>query len=1072
MTITSRLQRISEADLDDLITELRQSGASHLTLFGRRVVFIGNPSQYLEGEWIQGSIVYQLQEAVSDLAQRLSILTELSSLNLCHDQIDDEGAASLSNLTQLTSLNLHNNLIGAAGAASLASLPQLTSLNLSENLIGAAGAAGLAALKKLTSLNLSKCQIGGAGAASLAGLRHLTSLNLSSNQIGAEGLSFLNGLTQLTFLDLSANGIGAAGATSLAGLKQLTSVNLSSNQIGADGLAFLKGLTNLISLNLGYNKIGDVGATYLADLIHHNSLACLNSLYLDGSEIGDAGIASLSAITQLTSLSLMNNQIRNVGVVSLASLTNLLSLNLNHNNITDIRPLAALRNLKSLRLKDEGSVSLSDDCPSLLHPPISIVQQGQEAVLNYLNEIQIQGVDRLYEAKVLILGDVCVGKTSLLRRLYCQDMELPKKDESSKRINIYSHEFLNSEGDLFRLNVWDFGSQEIYHRIHQFFMTKRSLYILVVDSSNSRTTVHDEGFKHWLEVIKALSDRCPVLIFQNEKFDRRNVFNEHEIRVRFPNVMGVYKGNLNDPEAARSLNDAICRNVQHLSHVGDEFPRQWVVIRQKLENLRIKQPYISQSDYFRLYESYLPNDQTKALLLSQYFHDLGIFLHFQDDSLLSQTVILQNDWVTEAVSKLLDDETVQLRNGCFDRESCQRVWAGSIYSGKHAELLALMERFELSYKLRDKQLDTWLFPQLLSLSIPKVFKEWARVDDFVLTYHYDFLPQDMIIRLIARMHRFVLQPDHCWAAGALFERGDTQLLASLASPSGQEIELRARGPERKALLSVISSDLDALNATFEGLRDKVRKLVPCICSCCRQYTNPDRYDEPLLLKYRQDGQRTIQCRKSYETVSVLELLDGLKLEALSAWANPAPKGLPGTEDRPAAAAAGSGSAAPRTIKIFLASSSELREERDAFDLHFRQANDRWLQKGIYLKILRWETFLDAMSETRLQDEYNERVKESDIFVSLFKTKTGKYTEEEFEVAHTAFKNYGKPQIYTYIMQTNITNDKQMRQNLTSLWKFLDKLSDLGHYYTEYTNIKDLLLQFQAQLEQLIEEDKI
>jgi hypothetical protein len=122
--------------------------------------------------------------------------------------------------------------------------------------------------------------------------------------------------------------------------------------------------------------------------------------------------------------------------------------------------------------------------------------------------------------------------------------------------------------------------------------------------------------------------------------------------------------------------------------------------------------------------------------------------------------------------------------------------------------------------------------------------------------------------------------------------------------------------------------------------------------------------------------------------------------------------------------------------------------------------------------LRWETFLDAMSETRLQDEYNEGVKESDIFVSLFKTKTGKYTEEEFEVAHTAFKNYGKPRIYTYIMQANITNDKQMRKDLTSLWNFQDKLSELGHYHTEYTSIKDLLLQFQGQLEHLIEEDKI
>ena len=155
-----------------------------------------------------------------------------------------------------------------------------------------------------------------------------------------------------------------------------------------------------------------------------------------------------------------------------------------------------------------------------------------------------------------------------------------------------------------------------------------------------------------------------------------------------------------------------------------------MVIRQKLEDLRIKQPYISQSDYFRLYDSYLPKDQTKALLLSQYFHDLGFFLHVQDDSLLSQTVILQNDWVTEAVSKLLDDEIVQLNNGYFDRESCKRVWANSIYLGKHAELLALMERFKLCYKLRDKQLDTWLSHQLLSLSIPQVFKEWARAVTF------------------------------------------------------------------------------------------------------------------------------------------------------------------------------------------------------------------------------------------------------------------------------------------------------------------------------------------------------
>ena len=55
----------------------------------------------------------------------------------------------------------------------------------------------------------------------------------------------------------------------------------------------------------------------------------------------------------------------------------------------------------------------------------------------------------------------------------------------------------------------------------------------------------------------------------------------------------------------------------------------------------------------------------------------------------------------------------------------------------------------------------------------------------------------------------------------------------------------------------------------------------------------------------------------------------------------------------------------RTIRIFLASSSELRDDRDAFDLYFRQRNDFLLEGGTYLQIVRWENFLDAMSATRL-----------------------------------------------------------------------------------------------------------
>ena len=61
-----------------------------------------------------------------------------------------------------------------------------------------------------------------------------------------------------------------------------------------------------------------------------------------------------------------------------------------------------------------------------------------------------------------------------------------------------------------------------------------------------------------------------------------------------------------------------------------------------------------------------------------------------------------------------------------------------------------------------------------------------------------------------------------------------------------------------------------------------------------------------------------------------------------------------------------------------------------------------------------------MSETRLQDEYNKAVRACDIFVSLFFTKTGKFTEEEFDTAHRQFKSTGNPRIYTFFKNADVT----------------------------------------------------
>lgn len=420
---------------------------------------------------------------------------------------------------------------------------------------------------------------------------------------------------------------------------------------------------------------------------------------------------------------------------------------------------------------------------------------------------------------------------------------------------------------------------------------------------------------------------------------------------------------------------------------------------------------------------------------------------------------MQNQWATEAVFKILDDETVKDKLGHFTKSDCQRLWQDSEYADMHLELITLMQKFELCYQLPDQPGNHWLAPQLLSPSKPAILSGWAEPGDLVLRYRYEFLPKGMISRLTVRMHRFVQQTQLCWSNGVLFEHDEARLLAEIPEKGG-EIVLRARETEAKALLSVIVADLDALNDTFHGLTAIVEKLVPCNCNRCAELTNPEFYEQKRLLQRKKDDKLTVECPTSYEDVHVLTLLDGISSEQLPKWAakqedNDQDNTMPEVTQR--------------TIKIFLASSAELKEERDQFDLYFRQQNDELRKKGIYLKIIRWENFLDAMSETRLQDEYNKEVSQCDIFVSLFFTKTGKFTEEEFDTAHQQFQDTGKPLIYTFFKDAHIKTSQANRQDIQSLWAFQDNLKNHGHFYTEYTDIEHLKRQFKDQLEKLMEE---
>ena len=152
-------------------------------------------------------------------------------------------------------------------------------------------------------------------------------------------------------------------------------------------------------------------------------------------------------------------------------------------------------------------------------------------------------------------------------------------------------------------------------------------------------------------------------------------------------------------------------------------------------------------------------------------------------------------------------------------------------------------------------------------------------------------------------------------------------------------------------------------------------------------------------------------------------------------------------------------------KIFLASSSELIADRQQFEIFINRKNKAWVDKGVFLELVIWEDFLDAVSQTRLQDEYNRAIRECDLFVMLFFTKVGKYTEEEFETAFGQFKMTNKPFIFVYFKDAQISTGA-LDDGVLSLLQFKKKLGMLGHFYTAYKNIEDLQLKFGQQLDKL------
>jgi len=748
---------------------------------------------------------------ISDISV-LEKLTGLQSLDLGYNRkISDYSV--LENLTELKSLKLGDNII--SNYSFLEKLTGLQSLNLGSNKIS--NIHFLENLTELKSLDLAINEISSIRV--LGKLTKLQSLNLAVNKISS--IRVLGKLTELQTLELHFNKISDISV--LASLTKLQSLSLSSNKIS--DYSFLGKLTGLQELTLGGNKITDIHFL--------EKLTRLQSLTLFDNQISD--ISVLANLSELQYLKLQNNKISDISV--LGNLSRLQYLDLRKNKIKGI-PLSVFQLKMEINMNDEiGGSGLRLYANPIEAPPLEIIKQGRQSVLDWFEATR----EKLNEIKIIFIGEPKAGKTSLLRRL--EDNSFNKNEVQTDGVNITDIKF--GECETFKKqksihnvtgHFWDFGGQEIMNATHQLFLTKRSIYVLVLDAREADT----KQIKIWLQRVQTTGGNSPIIVLANQ-IDVNPGFgfvNQHELQKEFPHIKDqcFIKVSCKEDVNIDNFKDKLADLIPTAELFNTEIDERWIKLKEKLqEGLTSKKHFLNERRFKEICKEINISEQGQKNAIS-FFHDLGLLLHFANinSKLLADYYVLDPYWITYGTYRILTSIHASKEKGIVGMDMLEDIVNKEekklkTYETKKEKieytsiecsfLIKILHEFKLCFMSPDEKY--FIIPDLLNEKMPKEINFPDEKIEFV--YQYDYLPKSVIPNFMVEMHRMITNiKENTWRTGCVLHWDNCQ---ALISEYDNKISVIVTGEHKKKreFMSIIRDKIDSIN---DKLSRKPQRLIP------------------------------------------------------------------------------------------------------------------------------------------------------------------------------------------------------------------------------------------------------
>ena len=720
----------------------------------------------------------------------------------------------------------------------MARLTSLQSLNLSY-CDPSGDLSPLASLTSLQSLNLWWCAWLSDDLSPLAGLTSLQSLNLSGGEQLSGDLSPLAGLTSLQSLNLRKCSQLSGNLSPLARLTSLQSLDLSECCHLSGDLSPLARLTSLQSLDLSlcWRLSGDLSP--LARLTSLQSLDLSRCDQLSGD---------LSPLARPTALQKLN--LRNCGQFSgdlspLTHLTSLQSLNLSCCGFRRFAPLEfLLPTLKELVLFNCKFHDLPTEVYGESHD-----ENVLDKVRAHYNDLKSgQRIDA--EVKVLSLGNGGVGKTQLCRRL--RRLRYNPKITTTHGVQLGKTIVQVGFPSPVRLNLWDFGGQDIYHGSHALFLHGQAIFLLLWTPELECQTTYREGelslrhrpLSYWIDYLRAFAGTdSSVLIVQSQcdTRDKRilhppapaNDFPFHrftEVSARTGLNLGILKESIK--EAVRDRFDR-----RPPPPIGAGRLRVRDRLRQMLEKDQEREPskchhrLLERAAFDRLCDEVGGVSNKVALL--DFLHHNGVV--FYRAGLFGDCIVLDQNWALEAIYALFDRKKILplLRGyGRFSRADLQALIWSNYTPEEQKVFLGMMESCGICFRVHalphQEQLE-WSNREWEYIA-PELLPEWSDVQEQLLgrlrddvpdataTGRYAFLHEGVLRGFLSKLGEHAKDAAIYWKYGCWFfdKTTHSQVLIEshwedAASEAGAgDIRFRAWGENAESLIDLVLEPLRKL----------------------------------------------------------------------------------------------------------------------------------------------------------------------------------------------------------------------------------------------------------------------